>query len=88
MIAQGGKILIGTAEVLLLVGTFILGEEFAPYLKLEHRVQKEFAWIQFTYNYSEHQWCVNAQKRSAAPGEQVGGCWASLHEAEKGILEK
>lgn len=50
------------------------------------RVEERFAWAQYTYDYSQHQWCVNAQLR-AAPGRQVGGCWKTRREADEGILK-
>lgn len=55
---------------------------------LDERIERDFAWMQFTYDYSQHLWCVDAQRRNAAPGVMVGGCWKTLHEAEKGILNK
>ena len=55
--------------------------------RLEHRVEKQFAWAQFTYEYSRDEWCVDAQRRDAQPGEMVGGCWKTLPEAEQGIVQ-
>jgi hypothetical protein len=55
---------------------------------LERRIEQEFAYIDFRYNYSEHQWCVDAQRRNAKPGVFVGGCWRTRHEADEGILSK
>jgi hypothetical protein len=53
--------------------------------ELDRQVEETFSWAQFTYNYSQHRWCVNAQRRD---GAQVGGCWKTLSEAEAGILER
>jgi hypothetical protein len=85
---KGVKILIAGVESLLLLVAFVFGEEFAPLLKLERKVEKQLAWAEFTYNYSQDEWCVNAQRRDAKPGEYIGGCWKTLHEAEQGILAK
>ena len=52
---------------------------------IEQQVEEQFAEAIFTYNYSQHTWCVNAQRRG---GTQVGGCWNSLKEAQIGILRQ
>lgn len=88
MIQKGVKIAVSIVEAALLLLAFVAGEKFAPYLKLEHRVEKQLADADFRYDYSRHQWCVNATRRDALPGEMIGGCWETLHEAEEGILAK
>jgi hypothetical protein len=50
--------------------------------------QQTFAWAQFTYDYSEHHWCVDAQRRDARPGEFIGGCWKTLSETVVQIEKK
>ena len=52
---------------------------------VDQAIEREFAEAIFTYNYSQHTWCVNAQRRG---GTQVGGCWNSLKEAQIGILRQ
>jgi len=52
------------------------------------RVEERFAQLTLDWNYSRGEWCVNAQKRDAKPGEFVGGCWPTLDEALAGIAKK
>jgi hypothetical protein len=66
------------------LGCYWVGKYRTP---LERKVEKQVAWAQFTFDYSTSEWCVNAQRRDALPGEYIGGCWKTLHEAEEGILK-
>lgn len=70
---------------LIMFGCYLTGVFREP---LEKRIEKTFAWADYTYDYSEEQWCVNAVRRDAKPGEYVGGCWKTRHEADEGILLK
>ncbi len=54
----------------------------------DRKIEKKMSWIQFTYTYSEAHWCVDAQRKGDPPGQHVGGCWATLKDAEEGILKK
>lgn len=53
---------------------------------VDRTIESEFAEITFQYNYSQHLWCVNAVRRNALPGQQLGGCWKSFEDARYGIL--
>ena len=66
----------------------LLAVLFLPRGVIDDKVERTFQWAQFTYDYSNHEWCVDAQRRDADPGEMVGGCWPTLKEAEKGILNE
>jgi hypothetical protein len=54
---------------------------------VDQKVEQQVAWAQFTYDYSTHEWCVNAQRRDAIPGAYVGGCFKTLREAEEDVLK-
>lgn len=52
---------------------------------IQRAIEERFAWAQFTYNYSQHLWCVDAQLRT---GQQIGTCKPTRREAELDLLER
>lgn len=79
-----------TVCVAFFIGMVMLGCYWVGLFRtpIERRIAKQIAWAEYVYDYSENQWCVNAVRRDAKPGEYVGGCFKTRHEADEGILKK